>query len=138
MLCICCYVFVFFFFFKQKTAYELRISDWSSDVCSSDLLFNAHTDPAFRGRNVLPFLRHQLYLELTRRGRTNLISSTDIFNGPAHRFKRKLGAVPVEARLYVKFGNRIEKVFILRRFPTARGPTVAPELALGSALCRAR
>src|SRR3546814_8530729 len=29
----CCVVF----FFKQKTAYELRISDWSSDVCSSDL-----------------------------------------------------------------------------------------------------
>src|SRR3546814_21122126 len=30
---ICC----FFFFFKHKTAYEMRISDWSSDVCSSDL-----------------------------------------------------------------------------------------------------
>src|SRR3546814_10121644 len=30
-------VYVLFFFFKQKTAYELRISDWSSDVCSSDL-----------------------------------------------------------------------------------------------------
>src|SRR3546814_19890876 len=29
---------VFYFFFKQKTAYEVRISDWSSDVCSSDLL----------------------------------------------------------------------------------------------------
>src|SRR3546814_6685822 len=29
--------FVCFFFFKQKTAYEMRISDWSSDVCSSDL-----------------------------------------------------------------------------------------------------
>src|SRR3546814_7188491 len=29
--------FWFFFFFKQKTAYEMRISDWSSDVCSSDL-----------------------------------------------------------------------------------------------------
>src|SRR3546814_990878 len=29
---LCC-----FFFFKQKTAYEMRISDWSSDVCSSDL-----------------------------------------------------------------------------------------------------
>src|SRR3546814_3820202 len=29
--------FPFFFFFKQKTAYEMRISDWSSDVCSSDL-----------------------------------------------------------------------------------------------------
>src|SRR3546814_10475728 len=30
-------IFIFFFFFKQKTAYEMRISDWSSDVCSSDL-----------------------------------------------------------------------------------------------------
>src|SRR3546814_6532737 len=29
--------YMFFFFFKQKTAYEVRISDWSSDVCSSDL-----------------------------------------------------------------------------------------------------
>src|SRR3546814_8053914 len=32
------YVCCFFFFFKQKTAYEMRISDWSSDVCSSDLI----------------------------------------------------------------------------------------------------
>src|SRR3546814_5628075 len=31
------YCMFFFFFFKQKTAYEMRISDWSSDVCSSDL-----------------------------------------------------------------------------------------------------
>src|SRR3546814_2814073 len=30
----------FVFFFKQKTAYEMRISDWSSDVCSSDLLIS--------------------------------------------------------------------------------------------------
>src|SRR3546814_4482221 len=36
MLLTCCSTF--FFFFKQKTAYEVRISDWSSDVCSSDLL----------------------------------------------------------------------------------------------------
>src|SRR3546814_3074130 len=35
-ICLLC-VFIFFFF-KQKTAYEMRISDWSSDVCSSDLL----------------------------------------------------------------------------------------------------
>src|SRR3546814_647506 len=38
-------IVVFFFFFKQKTAYEMRISDWSSDVCSSDL----------RGRPARPF-----------------------------------------------------------------------------------
>src|SRR3546814_18707359 len=31
------YFWLVFFFFKQKTAYEMRISDWSSDVCSSDL-----------------------------------------------------------------------------------------------------
>src|SRR3546814_17971507 len=38
--CIVCFLFIlyFLFFFKQKTAYEMRISDWSSDVCSSDLM----------------------------------------------------------------------------------------------------
>src|SRR3546814_6838909 len=35
---VCLYFVICFFFFKQKTAYEMRISDWSSDVCSSDLL----------------------------------------------------------------------------------------------------
>src|SRR3546814_6660373 len=34
---------MFFFFFKQKTAYEMRISDWSSDVCSSDLIHQLST-----------------------------------------------------------------------------------------------
>src|SRR3546814_9127850 len=33
-----CFLFICIFFFKQKTAYEMRISDWSSDVCSSDLV----------------------------------------------------------------------------------------------------
>src|SRR3546814_10143596 len=41
MLCF----FVLFFFFKQKTAYELRISDWSSDVCSSDLSGRPRASP---------------------------------------------------------------------------------------------
>src|SRR3546814_7253578 len=46
---------VVFFFFKQKTAYEVRISDWSSDVCSSDLNVTkrrkrAANDPASRHR----------------------------------------------------------------------------------------
>src|SRR3546814_4154710 len=42
------FFFFVFFFFKQKTAYEMRISDWSSDVCSSDLW------PARDGRLALP------------------------------------------------------------------------------------
>src|SRR3546814_4918503 len=39
----CFSAFMFFFFCKQKTAYEMRISDWSSDVCSSDLRSPAST-----------------------------------------------------------------------------------------------
>src|SRR3546814_3420332 len=41
-MCLVICVLSFFFFFKQKTAYEMRISDWSSDVCSSDLKNLAH------------------------------------------------------------------------------------------------
>src|SRR3546814_4362452 len=40
-----------FFFFKQKTAYEMRISDWSSDVCSSDLLAGEDIGPGQRDRD---------------------------------------------------------------------------------------
>src|SRR3546814_1910236 len=39
-----------FFFFKQKTAYEMRISDWSSDVCSSDLAVALHPGDRLRDR----------------------------------------------------------------------------------------
>src|SRR3546814_3851574 len=39
----------FLFFFKQKTAYEMRISDWSSDVCSSDLVDSAALPERFGG-----------------------------------------------------------------------------------------
>src|SRR5881398_463531 len=35
---LCLYLLLFFFFFKQKTAYEMLSGDWSSDVCSSDLV----------------------------------------------------------------------------------------------------
>src|SRR3546814_5759795 len=50
-----CYVIAFyvvtFFFFKQKTAYEMRISDWSSDVCSSDLSAQGAQIEEFVARN---------------------------------------------------------------------------------------
>src|SRR3546814_8308814 len=49
-----------FFFFKQKTAYEMRISDWSSDVCSSDL-----NDVHFLGTSLINRIRQgrKLYRE---------------------------------------------------------------------------
>src|SRR3546814_2254820 len=58
----CCW----FFFFKQKTAYEMRISDWSSDVCSSDLVVlvdgcdRSGTAPAFCARAFYEMLRARL------------------------------------------------------------------------------
>src|SRR3546814_11273860 len=49
-LFICMHLLVIvFFFFKQKTAYELRISDWSSDVCSSDLPGYQRLSPVYLG-----------------------------------------------------------------------------------------
>src|SRR3546814_1011060 len=62
---LCCFIYVrvyyiflyfnFFFFFKQKTAYEMRISDWSSDVCSSDLVEYLEDDAGQMAR-LEPFL----------------------------------------------------------------------------------
>src|SRR3546814_15088431 len=49
-----------FFFFKQKTAYEMRISDWSSDVCSSDLDASARVRfrPIWRFQSLCAWLWH--------------------------------------------------------------------------------
>src|SRR3546814_10089691 len=55
------YFLVYFFFFKQKTAYEMRISDWSSDVCSSDLR-DSH-------RRIQTGRRHRVRFPHTPRGR---------------------------------------------------------------------
>src|SRR3546814_10841065 len=52
---LCCCVF----FFKQKTAYEMRISDWSSDVCSSDLLVVTLFDKIL--------IRLEAFLDVTQR-----------------------------------------------------------------------
>src|SRR3546814_14718165 len=54
---VCCfYVLLCFFFFKQKTAYEMRISDWSSDVCSSDLIWAAQGDIDMGGLSIWHWL----------------------------------------------------------------------------------
>src|SRR3546814_13461539 len=65
---------IFFFFFKQKPADEVRISDWSSDVCSSDLLVEVHPDREARQVGV-------------RSRRTK---------GPPDRDTERLGLTPVQ------------------------------------------
>src|SRR3546814_8152488 len=74
-------LWILFFFFKQKTAYEMRISDWSSDVCSSDLLVDEFFSPPLTmldlaelvdglvGKNWLAWDSDNLKLHATATGR---------------------------------------------------------------------
>src|SRR3546814_1857473 len=80
-VCLC----VFFFFFKQKTAYELRTSDWSSDVCSSDL-------PAIGQGGELATTRRVGHDEAARRCRRSLVHAAD------QRDRRQQGVVREPAR----------------------------------------
>src|SRR3546814_1518669 len=79
--------FFFLFFFKQKTAYEMRISDWSSDVCSSDLhvLAGLHADGPVRGKPA--GVQHYVEVELPD-GR--IVAPDGVFPHRRHRL------VPVE------------------------------------------
>src|SRR3546814_7692241 len=79
-----------FFFFKQKTAYEMRISDWSSDVCSSDL-------PKGVKLRLLPALG--LLLAATPAAAQCLLCAQDKTAGVAARGTETPLRVEVEARL---------------------------------------
>src|SRR3546814_6455535 len=78
----------FVIFFKQKTAYEMRISDWSSDVCSSDLLGNRvtrrHQD--FTAHVAAFFNRSQLIFEV-HSGSTRFDHGFHQFEGIQHSAK---------------------------------------------------
>src|SRR3546814_8620915 len=82
MLCSCCdncehVCVICFFFFKQKTAYEMRISDWSSDVCSSDLSFPSSRRFGRQGR-----LDGRAGLQLEHAGHDNLVSRCHALDDP--------------------------------------------------------
>src|SRR3546814_1635987 len=79
----------FFFFFKQKTAYEMRISDWSSDVCSSDLAI------VVGDLNVAPL-------------------ENDVWNHK--RLRRSVGHTPLEAERMKDFWAAGELIDVPRHF----------------------
>src|SRR3546814_2545559 len=81
-----CFFFFFFFFFKQKTAYEMRISDWSSDVCSSDLHLAGREQ---RARRFLP--RHHQVPEPGREPMARVVALRAQLGGGAQRFGNALG-----------------------------------------------
>src|SRR3546814_19348872 len=86
---------VFFFCFKQKTAYEMRISDWSSDVCSSDLI----GEDRIGGILVVP---HALRLAIGLDERDLIVAAA----GEAHVIDR-LGIDPAEAAGRAIFGRHV-------------------------------
>src|SRR3546814_5840745 len=65
----------FFFFFKQKTAYEMRISDWSSDVCSSDLSVLPATESTGVSTSVTPRSAKNARIAAFNRARRRIASN---------------------------------------------------------------
>jgi hypothetical protein len=66
-------------------------------------LFDARTYKAFRGKNLAPFVRYELYKLLRQRGVDRFLSITLLSNTASVRFKQKVGAKPIEMFLYVGF-----------------------------------
>ena len=79
-------------------------------------LFDMYTFKAYRGKNIAPFMRHQLYSHLNKMGRTDFFSVSEVFNTPSIRFKRKLGAYPSKLYLYIKIGNFIKRNILFRSY----------------------
>src|SRR3546814_18146581 len=94
-------MFVVFFFFKQKTAYEMRISDWSSDVCSSDLHRTAlfvRRDPFERFVSCMVFVPRDRYDTTLRRKLQDILAAA--FQGTCISFSTQMSE-EVLARLHL-------------------------------------
>jgi hypothetical protein len=79
-------------------------------------LFDMYTFKAYRGKNIAPYIRHQLYSHLIKMGRTDFFSITEVFNNPSLKFKRKLGAHPSKLYLNIKIGNFFKRNILLRSY----------------------
>jgi hypothetical protein len=79
-------------------------------------LFDMYTFKSYRGKNVAPFMRHQLYFHLNKMGRTDFFSVTNAFNNPSIRFKRKLGAYPSKLYLTIKLGKFFKRNLLLKSY----------------------
>lgn len=77
-------------------------------------LFNARTYKAFRGKNLAPYVRHELCKLLKKRGIERFFSVTIWSNTASMKFKQKLGAKPIELFLYVGFLKKFHMHFRLR------------------------
>ena len=79
-------------------------------------LYAAYADPAYRGQNLAPLMRSRGYAALQELGRKRFCSYTDYFNGPARRFKAKLGARNEALRLYIELFGLWRRTLTLRHY----------------------
>ncbi len=79
-------------------------------------LFDAYTLMEFRGKGIAPFIRYQLYKELSKLNRTKLYSITAYFNNQSIKFKQKLNARFVDLGIYVSIFKKIEFSYILKKY----------------------
>ena len=77
-------------------------------------LSGAYTFRAYRGKNLAPFLRYQLYQHLNKLGRTKFYSFTEVFNTPAIKFKNKIKAKPLKIILSIKLFDKYGWTFMTR------------------------
>lgn len=79
-------------------------------------LFDARTFKAYRGGNLAPYLRYQVYKHLEQMGRTKFFSITSVFNTSAINFKKKLKAKPFKLYLEIKFINKYKWKLVLKDY----------------------
>src|SRR3546814_19290943 len=77
-LLFCC---LFVFFYKRETAYKMRISDWSSDVCSSDLVVDEKAGVSERHGRVEKSAKRRLYPHIKDEGQADELAEHAIFHG---------------------------------------------------------
>jgi hypothetical protein len=93
-------------------------SDMASFPINKDeaFLFRARTMNAYRGKNLAPFLRYQLYKSLSEMGRIKYYSITEYFNTPAGNFKKKLNARPLKLCLFCGLFGKIKGNITIKNY----------------------
>jgi len=83
-------------------------------------MFKARTYKAFRGKNLAPYVRYEFYRLLKKREVERILSITLLSNTAAMKFKRKLGAKPIELFLYVGLFKKFQMHFRLKNLARRR------------------